>query len=183
MTSWSLTILLIHLWLSAFIVLYFYSVNQKTRLTSLFTCLFGPISCANIKTHTRAKSTSKHKFSGKNRQQSKNRAATTAKTNPLLEFSKSETPGEINKENEPAVNTQQQQQRIFFTRFYRIIFSETKRVDTIEVDAERAQVGLFKTQGKENISKECTCDSPKLPAKFIRCNNSPKRGWYHNIYE
>lgn len=183
MTSWSLTILLIHLWLSAFIVLYFYSVNQKTRLTSLFTCLFGPISCANMKTHTRAKNTSNHKLSGKNRQRSKNRAATTVKTNPLLEFSKTENPGEINKENELAVNTQQRQPRIFFTRFYRIIFSETKRVDTIEVDAERAQVDLFKAKGKENISNESTSDSPKLQVKVIRRNNSPKRGWYHNIYE
>lgn len=48
MTSWSLTILFIHLWISAFIVLYFYSINQKSRLAAIFNYLFGPYSCSKI---------------------------------------------------------------------------------------------------------------------------------------
>jgi hypothetical protein len=46
MTSWSLTILFIHLWLTALICLYFYSIDQRTRLYALFSYLFGPFSCA-----------------------------------------------------------------------------------------------------------------------------------------
>ncbi|CAF1055615.1 unnamed protein product [Brachionus calyciflorus] len=46
MTSWSLTILFIHLWLSAFIVLYFYSIDQKTILAKFFHFVFGPFSCS-----------------------------------------------------------------------------------------------------------------------------------------
>jgi hypothetical protein len=48
MTSWSLTLLFIHLWISAFIVLYFYSINQKSRLYAIFSYLFGPYSCSKI---------------------------------------------------------------------------------------------------------------------------------------
>jgi hypothetical protein len=46
MTSWSLMILLIHLWLTAFIVLYFYSIDKNTRMYALFSLLFGPFSCS-----------------------------------------------------------------------------------------------------------------------------------------
>lgn len=46
MTSWSLTILFVHLWLSAFITLYFYSIDQKTILSRFFRFLFGPFSCS-----------------------------------------------------------------------------------------------------------------------------------------
>ncbi|RNA08552.1 hypothetical protein BpHYR1_009582 [Brachionus plicatilis] len=46
MTSWSLTILFIHLWLSAFITLYFYSIDQKTILSRFFRFVFGPFSCS-----------------------------------------------------------------------------------------------------------------------------------------
>jgi len=46
MTSWSLTLLFIHLWLSAFIVLYFYSIEKKSCLSSVFSFLFGPFSCS-----------------------------------------------------------------------------------------------------------------------------------------
>lgn len=46
MTSWSLTILFIHLWLSAFITLYFYSIDQKTILSRFFRFIFGPFSCS-----------------------------------------------------------------------------------------------------------------------------------------
>lgn len=53
MTSWSLTILFIHLWISAFIVLYFYSINQKTLLARFFTCLFGPFSCSKANNRAR----------------------------------------------------------------------------------------------------------------------------------
>ena len=47
MTSWSLTILFAHLWISAFISLYFYSINEKSCLASLFSQLFGPFSCSS----------------------------------------------------------------------------------------------------------------------------------------
>ncbi len=46
MTSWSLTILFAHLWISAFISLYFYSINEKSCLASIFSQLFGPFSCS-----------------------------------------------------------------------------------------------------------------------------------------
>lgn len=46
MTSWSLTILFVHLWISGFISLYFYSINEGSCLTNLFTYLFGPFSCS-----------------------------------------------------------------------------------------------------------------------------------------
>ena len=46
MTSWSLTILFLHLWLSAFIALYFYSLSRKSCLTHFFSRLFGPFSCS-----------------------------------------------------------------------------------------------------------------------------------------
>ena len=46
MTSWSLTVLFIHLWISAFISLYFYSINEKSRLNVIFSYLFGPFSCS-----------------------------------------------------------------------------------------------------------------------------------------
>ena len=46
MTSWSLALLFIHLWLSAFIVLYFYTIDKKSCLTSFFSFLFGPFSCS-----------------------------------------------------------------------------------------------------------------------------------------
>lgn len=45
MTSWSLTILFVHLWIAAFISLYFYSINEKSWLNNLFSHLFGPFSC------------------------------------------------------------------------------------------------------------------------------------------
>lgn len=48
MTSWSLTLLFIHLWISAFICLYFYSISQKSRLYAIFSYLFGPFSCSKI---------------------------------------------------------------------------------------------------------------------------------------
>jgi hypothetical protein len=47
MTSWSLTLLFIHLWLSAFIVLYFYSIEKSSCFTSIFSFLFGPFSCTS----------------------------------------------------------------------------------------------------------------------------------------
>lgn len=46
MTSWSLTILLLHLWTSAFIVVYFYSIDKKSCLSRFFSFLFGPFSCS-----------------------------------------------------------------------------------------------------------------------------------------
>lgn len=46
MTSWSLTILFAHLWISAFISLYFYSINENSWLNNLFSHLFGPFSCS-----------------------------------------------------------------------------------------------------------------------------------------
>ena len=46
MTSWSLTVLFVHLWLSAFIVLYFYSIEQKPKLAAFFTYIFGAFSCS-----------------------------------------------------------------------------------------------------------------------------------------
>lgn len=45
MTSWSLTILFVHLWIAAFISLYFYSINEKSWLNNVFSHLFGPFSC------------------------------------------------------------------------------------------------------------------------------------------
>jgi len=47
MTSWSLAILFFHLWLTAFITLYFYSINKKSCLSTLFSFLFGPFSCSS----------------------------------------------------------------------------------------------------------------------------------------
>jgi hypothetical protein len=49
MTSWSLTLLFIHLWLSAFIALYFYSIDKKSCLSTVFSFLFGPFSCSRSK--------------------------------------------------------------------------------------------------------------------------------------
>jgi hypothetical protein len=49
MTSWSLTLLFMHFWICAFIVLYFYSISQKSKLTALFDFLFGPFSCSRKK--------------------------------------------------------------------------------------------------------------------------------------
>lgn len=46
MTSWSLTILFVHLWIAAFISLYFYSINNKSGLAKFFSYLFGPFSCS-----------------------------------------------------------------------------------------------------------------------------------------
>jgi hypothetical protein len=50
MTSWSLMILLIHLWLTAFIVFYFYSIDRNTRMYALLSFLFGPFSCSKAAT-------------------------------------------------------------------------------------------------------------------------------------
>ncbi|CAF0970721.1 unnamed protein product [Brachionus calyciflorus] len=47
MTSWSLTILVIHLWISAFLALYFYSINFDNSKARFFQFLFGSISCSN----------------------------------------------------------------------------------------------------------------------------------------
>ena len=41
MTSWSLAALFLHLWISAFIVLYFYSINEKSKLAYYFLYLFS----------------------------------------------------------------------------------------------------------------------------------------------
>lgn len=46
MTSWSLALLFFHLWISAFICLYFYAINQKSCLTQFFSFVFGPFSCS-----------------------------------------------------------------------------------------------------------------------------------------
>lgn len=46
MTSWSLAVLFFHLWTSAFICLYFYTINNKSCLTQFFSYLFGPFSCS-----------------------------------------------------------------------------------------------------------------------------------------
>lgn len=49
MTSWSLTVLFVHLWISAFIVLYFYSISKKSTLARIFSYIFGPFSCTKIR--------------------------------------------------------------------------------------------------------------------------------------
>jgi hypothetical protein len=46
MTSWSLLVLFFHLWVTAFIALYFYSINQKSCLAKFFSFIFGPFSCS-----------------------------------------------------------------------------------------------------------------------------------------
>ncbi len=56
MTSWSLTILFVHLWIAAFISLYFYSINEKSWLNNLFSTLFGPFSCSRSLSVSSAKS-------------------------------------------------------------------------------------------------------------------------------
>lgn len=58
MTSWSLTILFIHLWLSDFIVLYFYSVSKKSIIYSIFAFLCGPFSCSKVKESESTKTSS-----------------------------------------------------------------------------------------------------------------------------
>lgn len=58
MTSWSLTILFIHLWLSDFIVLYFYSVSKKSIIYSIFAYLCGPFSCSKVKESESSKTSS-----------------------------------------------------------------------------------------------------------------------------
>ena len=65
MTSWSLTILFIHLWLSAFIALYFYSINDKSCLSKFFSYLFGPFSCSRPKDRQRKESVEKNGISNK----------------------------------------------------------------------------------------------------------------------
>jgi hypothetical protein len=57
MTSWSLTILFAHLWISAFVSLYFYSINEKSCLASVFSQLFGPFSCSLIPPRQKSKQT------------------------------------------------------------------------------------------------------------------------------
>lgn len=65
MTSWSLTILFAHLWIAAFISLYFYSINEGSCLAAIFTQIFGPFSCSrgspqNRNATTKNKNTKRH---------------------------------------------------------------------------------------------------------------------------
>lgn len=61
MTSWSLTILFVHLWIAAFISLYFYSINDKSRLAKFFSYLFGPFSCSRPAVDIPSRHNHKHK--------------------------------------------------------------------------------------------------------------------------
>ncbi|RNA08556.1 rolling stone-like [Brachionus plicatilis] len=47
MTSWSLTILVAHLWTSALIVLYFYTLDKNTRMKRIFQSTLGSITCSH----------------------------------------------------------------------------------------------------------------------------------------
>lgn len=48
MTSWSLAALFLHLWIAAFLVLYFYSINEKSCLANSFTYFFSLTSATKL---------------------------------------------------------------------------------------------------------------------------------------